>query len=264
MFSKYIFNQILAIISIVIFIGVFVWLSTLGNINIWQSIYAMIVLVITEHYLLNLIHIASHRSLSKNYFVNEFFGNLIAILTGISLPVFRETHNLHHANTNNPERDPDHFISTSGHLWWIAGRIFYHDYYFFKNGLFKRKNNLITYLIDRLAQISLVLVFQFTNNLNVWIYYWLPSILIIGSMYGFYQFYFPHYSTKFVDSLRSKPLKNIFQRFALFTVDFSRYYHYKHHEQIKNNTYYFPFYTYLNEKFILKKSLGKQLGEIKY
>lgn len=264
MISKYIFNQFLTILTSTVFIGIFIWLATTTYINLAQSALVFGLLVICEHYLLNLVHIASHRGISKNLLVNDIYGNLAAILSGVTLPVFRTTHILHHAFPNDPEKDPDYTISNSGSVWLIASRIFYHDYFFFKKGLYKPKDYLLTYFIDRAIQISLVLIFVFVGNLNVWTLFWLPSMLFIGTLYGFFQFYFPHYSTKLINQWKSLPSPNLFQKFILFSVDFSFYYHYKHHQKINSNKHYFPLWCYLEDRVIHKKSLSQSLSEVSY
>jgi beta-carotene hydroxylase len=171
---------------------------------------------------------------------------------------------LHHANPNDHNKDPDHVISTSGALWWLPLRIFYHDYFFFSRGLYKQKNNLQIYFIDRIIQIGLVTIFWVNGKLDIWIYYWLPSILIIGFGYGLFQFYFPHYTTQKVDTWRNSDQKNILQKVCLFAVDFSKYYHYKHHQKISSNLAYFPFWSYLQDRFLAQKKLSEMMNEIKY
>jgi beta-carotene hydroxylase len=262
--NKYQLNQLLTYLFGFAFVGVFIFLCLTPTLSLWQSALVMALLVFLEHYILNLVHIASHRSISKNAFYNDLLGNFLSIISGVTLPVFRATHNLHHAYPNNPEKDPDFVISTKGALWWLPARIFYHDYAFFKRGLYKQKNALFTYFTDRLIQIALVLLFLFTGKLDIWIFYWLPSILIIGFFYGLFQFYFPHYSTKTIDSWRLLAHKNIFQKLFIFWVDFCMYYHYKHHEKINSNRPYFPFWSYFQDRCVLKKDLVELLKEVKY
>jgi beta-carotene hydroxylase len=264
MISKYLFNQLLTVATSVVFISLFVWLATTNSINFAQSTLVFGLLIICEHYLLNLVHIASHKGISKHLFINDLYGNFAAILSGVTLPVFRTTHNLHHAFPNDPEKDPDFTISNSGSVWLIASRIFYHDYFFFKKRLFKPKGYLLTYFIDRAAQISLVLVFVFVGSLNAWTLFWLPSMLFIGTLYGFFQFYFPHYSTKLIDSWRVAKKPNVFQKSMLFWIDFSFYYHFKHHQKVNSNRHYFPLWCYFQDRFIYGKSLTESLKEVNY
>ena len=264
MINKYQLNQFLIYLFGCAFVGVFIFLCLTPVLSIWQSGLVIILLVFLEYYILNLVHIASHRGLSKNSFYNDLLGNFASVLSGVTLPVFRATHNLHHAYPNDPDNDPDFVIATKGALWWLPARIFYHDYAFFKRGLYKQKNALKTYLLDRFIQVALVLAFSIAGKIDIWIFYWLPSILIIGFFYGLFQFYFPHYSTKIVDNWRVLAQKNFFQKLSLFFVDFCRYYHYKHHEKISSNQPYFPFWSYFKDKFLLKKNLTESIKEVKY
>ncbi len=264
MMTKYQFNQILTYFCSSVFVAVFVILCQNPILNNFQSAGVLLLLVLVEHYLLNLVHIGSHRALSKNAVYNDILGNLIAILAGVTLPVFRSTHNLHHAYPNDHSKDPDHVISTKGGLWWLPLRIFYHDYFFFTHGLYKQKNNFQIYLIDRLMQIGLVCGFWLNGKIDIWIFYWLPSILIIGFCYGLFQFYFPHYSMSAIDNWRRSERKNALQIFCIFAVDFSKYYHYKHHEKISSNLAYFPFWSYFRDHFVSKKKLNQMIQQVKY
>ncbi|NEQ95534.1 MAG: beta-carotene hydroxylase, partial [Cyanothece sp. SIO2G6] len=64
-----------------------------------------------------IIHDASHRSAHRNKLVNAAMGHGSALLLGFSYPVFLRVHLQHHAHVNDPENDPDHFVSTGGPLW---------------------------------------------------------------------------------------------------------------------------------------------------
>lgn len=263
MLSKYKFNQLLAVGVSTVFVSLFLILLNFDTNWVQYSI-IFVALIACEHYMLNLVHIASHRGISKSLWLNDLLGNMVAILSGVTLPVFRTTHNLHHSNPNNPTKDPDHFISTKGGLWWISVRVIYHDYYFFKNKLYKPKGYLTTYFFDRLIQFILVSLFALNGKFLVWQNFWLPSMLIIGTLYGFFQFYFPHFSTEIVDKWKTLKNPNFIQRFVLFLVNFSNYYHFKHHQQITNNLHYFPFWSYYLDRFKLNRRLPELIKEVNY
>ena len=59
-----------------------------------------------------------------------FLGHGSALMLGFAFPVFTRVHLQHHAHVNDPENDPDHFVSTGGPLWMIAARFFYHEIFF--------------------------------------------------------------------------------------------------------------------------------------
>ena len=76
-------------------------------------------------------------------------------MLGFTFPVFTRVHLQHHANVNDPENDPDHFVSTCGPLWLIAPRFFYHEIYFFQRQLWK-KYELLEWFLSRLTVAVLI------------------------------------------------------------------------------------------------------------
>jgi len=64
------------------------------------------------------LHEAAHKNImgkaTKGRVVEEVIGRLCSIPTGIEFTAHRASHMRHHAYTNDPDRDPDHF--TSGRL----------------------------------------------------------------------------------------------------------------------------------------------------
>lgn len=256
--SKYTTNVLIFLITCTASAIILFWIYSTNSHNLLSWLISLPFTLICLHYILNLLHIASHKSISKKRWFNDFAGHVCSILVGFSYDVFRTTHLLHHAYANNPDKDPDYAISTTGSLWWIAFRVPMHDHFFFKQKLHKKDNNLRGYILDRLVQLTLVSIVVVTGSSTVFLYFWVLPLLIIGSSYGLYQFYFPHFSTTTVDNWRRKNKLNMFQKTFLFTVDFCSYYHFKHHQQVWNNNFYFPFLAYvldLKQKRPLRVSL---------
>jgi hypothetical protein len=48
----------------------------------------------------------------------------------------------------------------------------------------------------------------------------------------------------------------------LFWINFSVYYHYKHHQAINSNQQYFPFWCYVNDKFFNNSMTSPNLSEL--
>jgi beta-carotene hydroxylase len=235
---------IVAVASVSTNLGVVLFYPSIG----WSFYLAFLLLnILSLHYILNLLHMASHRNVVKIKWLNNFIGHFCAIIVGFSFDVFRSTHILHHAFPNDPKKDPDHAISTGGSLWWISFRVFYHDYFFFKRKLYLKDSNLKGYLLDRFVQIVLIIALTLTQTSTIFIFFWLLPLLITGSLYGLYQFYFPHYSTQTIDNWKRSSELNLLQKIILFSVDISSVYHFKHHQKITNNTFYFPIWAYLQD-----------------
>ncbi len=55
-------------------------------------------------------HEASHGHLGRSKAANYWWGRLALIASMTPYVNFRKTHHLHHAHTNIPEKDPDHFV----------------------------------------------------------------------------------------------------------------------------------------------------------
>lgn len=82
---------------------------------------------IALHLVGTVIHDASHNVAHRDRLMNSLLGHGSALMLGFSFPVFTRVHMQHHANVNDPDNDPDHFVSTGGPLWLIAPRFFYHE-----------------------------------------------------------------------------------------------------------------------------------------
>ncbi len=108
--------------------------------------------------------------------------------------------------------DPDEFISQSPHFLLLPFLIFWHDFYFWTTGLW-RNGFWLGYVLNRLFQIILVLVFWYFDKLNLWLTFWLLPIYLVGFANGMFLFYFPHYTTKWEEKRRI--LKNLEENLAI-------------------------------------------------
>jgi fatty acid desaturase len=245
-FSKYRFNQMLFIVNCGIVFVVFNYLIS-HTITLLESIFFFILVGFCQHYFLNIVHLASHFLLSRNRTWNTFFGNMASIIGGVTFADFRTTHHLHHRNVSDEKNDPDHWITTSGNVFTIPFKIFYHDYYFWTRDLWKN-GNWRGYLINRFVQIGFVLAFYFTGNIGIWQNFWLLPLLVVGFSNGLFLFYFPHYTSRLERNWRQNNTL-LHRRLTLLTIDISRIFHEKHHDRIAENQNYFPVFAYLLSRF---------------
>ncbi|GAB4213559.1 MAG: fatty acid desaturase [Synechococcales cyanobacterium] len=139
------------------------------------------------------IHDATHRSAHRIFWLNEAMGHGSALLQGFVYPVFKWVHLEHHAHVNEPEDDPDHYVSTGGPLWLIAVRFFYHEVFFFKRQLWKKGPwELLAWILSRsVVVITFALAFHFGYSDYV-MNYWLPPAFIMGLLLGLFFDYLPH------------------------------------------------------------------------
>ena len=147
--------------------------------------------VLALHLAGTVIHDASHNSAHRNRVVNAVLGHSSALILGFSFPVFTRVHLQHHAHVNDPENDPDHFVSTGGPLWLIAARFFYHEVYFFQRRLW-RKWELLEWFLGRLTVGLLVFAAVQFDFLGYIFNYWFSPALVVGIALGLFFDYLPH------------------------------------------------------------------------
>ncbi|MEM1280703.1 MAG: beta-carotene hydroxylase [Cyanobacteria bacterium P01_D01_bin.6] len=157
----------------------------------WFSWCVFLMNVLALHLAGTVIHDASHNAAHRNRVVNSVLGHGSALILGFSFPVFTRVHLQHHAHVNDPENDPDHFVSTGGPLWLIAARFFYHEIYFFQRRLW-RKWELLEWFLGRLAVGLLVFAAVQFDFLGYLFNYWFSPALVVGIALGLFFDYLPH------------------------------------------------------------------------
>ncbi len=139
------------------------------------------------------IHDASHGSAHSVPWINTTLGHGSALLQGFVYPVFKRVHMQHHANVNDPENDPDHYVSTGGPLWLIPVRFFYHEIFFFKRQLWKKgKYDLLEWALSRAFVIVFFTYAVLSGYSDYLLNYWLPPAFIMGLLLGLFFDYLPH------------------------------------------------------------------------
>ncbi len=137
------------------------------------------------------IHDASHGVAHPNRLVNAAIGHISAVLQGFVFPVFTRVHMQHHAHVNDPENDPDHFVSTGGPLWLIAVRFFYHEVFFFQRRLW-RNHELWEWAISRGIWVAVLVAGYFYGFLDYILNFWFVPTAIMGFLLGLFFDYLPH------------------------------------------------------------------------
>ena len=147
--------------------------------------------VLALHMVGTVIHDASHNAAHQNRVLNAIMGHGSALMLGFAFPVFTRVHMQHHANVNDPENDPDHFVSTGGPLWLIGARFFYHEIYFFKRRLW-RKYELLEWFLSRLFVASVVYIACQHGYLGYILNFWFSPAGVVGLALGLFFDYLPH------------------------------------------------------------------------
>lgn len=157
----------------------------------WPSWCCFSVNVLALHMVGTVIHDASHNVAHRNRVINAILGHGSALMLGFAFPVFTRVHMQHHANVNDPENDPDHFVSTGGPLLLIAARFFYHEVFFFKRRLW-RKYELLEWFLSRLYVVSVIYIAYQYHLLGFVLNYWFSPALVVGLALGLFFDYLPH------------------------------------------------------------------------
>ncbi len=172
-----------------------VLLISLGTIGYfawnWAGWCVFLMNTLSLHLAGTVIHDASHNAAHRNRLVNAILGHVSALVLGFSFPVFTRVHLQHHAHVNDPENDPDHFVSTGGPLWLIAARFFYHEIYFFQRRLW-RKWELLEWFLGRLSVALLVVAACQFDFLGYLFNFWFSPALVVGIALGLFFDYLPH------------------------------------------------------------------------
>jgi beta-carotene hydroxylase len=147
--------------------------------------------VLALHLSGTVIHDASHNSAHSDRLLNSILGHGSALMLGFAFPVFTRVHLQHHAHVNDPDNDPDHFVSTGGPLWMIAARFFYHEIFFFKRRLW-RKYELLEWFLSRLFVATIVFFAIQYNFIGYVMNFWFVPALVVGIALGLFFDYLPH------------------------------------------------------------------------
>lgn len=147
--------------------------------------------VVALHMVGTVIHDASHHAAHANRLLNAILGHGSALMLGFTFPVFTRVHLQHHAHVNDPENDPDHFVSTGGPLWLINARFFYHEIYFFQRRLW-RKYELLEWFLSRAFVASIVLMACQYGFIGYILNFWFVPAGIVGLVLGLFFDYLPH------------------------------------------------------------------------
>lgn len=147
--------------------------------------------VLSLHLAGSVIHDACHRAAHSNRILNATLGHISALILGFAFPVFTRVHLQHHAHVNDPDNDPDHFVSTCGPLWLIAPRFFYHEVFFFQRRLW-RKYELLEWFLSRLFLFGIVGLGIAFGFIGFVMNYWFVPALVVGITLGLFFDYLPH------------------------------------------------------------------------
>jgi beta-carotene hydroxylase len=157
----------------------------------WQHWLCFTVNTIALHIAGTVIHDACHQSAHRNRVINAILGHVSALMLVFAFPVFTRVHLQHHAHVNDPENDPDHYVSTGGPLWLLPVRFLYHEVFFFQRQLW-RKNELLEWFLSRLFVAVIFYISVQYHFLGYLLNFWFIPSAVVGLALGLFFDYLPH------------------------------------------------------------------------
>jgi len=157
----------------------------------WPHWCCFITNVIALHISGTVIHDACHQSAHRNRIVNAILGHGSALLLAFAFPVFTRVHLQHHAHVNDPQNDPDYYVSTGGPVWLSPVRFLSHEVFFFKRQLW-RNNELWEWFWSRLFIAAIFYVSIQYHFLGYILNFWFIPSYLVGIALGLFFDYLPH------------------------------------------------------------------------
>lgn len=215
----------------------------------WPHWLSFVMNIVALHISGTVIHDACHQAAHRHKLINAMLGHGSALMLAFSFPVFTRVHLQHHAHVNDPENDPDHFVSTGGPLWLIAVRFFYHEVFFFKRRLW-RKYELLEWFLSRLFVVAVVCLSVHYHFLGYILNFWFVPSGIVGLALGLFFDYLPH--RPFVERDRWKNAR-VYANPVLNILILGQNYHLIHHLWPS-----IPWYNYQSAYYLMKPLLDQK------
>lgn len=249
-------------------LNVIMFLSALGLIMVstcgywlwgWYDWCCFSLNVLALHLSGTIIHDASHNSGHSNKAINTILGHGSALMLGFAFPVFTRVHLQHHANVNDPENDPDHYVSTGGPLWMIAARFFYHEIFFFKRRLW-RNYELLEWFLSRLFLVTIVFIACQYGFIGYIMNFWFVPALVVGIALGLFFDYLPHRPFKERDRWKNA---RVYPSPILNLLILGQNYHLIHHLWPSIPWYKYQSAYYATKPLLDAKGCDQSLGLLK-
>lgn len=140
-------------------------------------------------------HESCHRTAHRNRRFNDALGWLPALTLTFSYPVFRSCHLQHHTHTNDPDRDPDHWVAHRPRWllpFWLISTAVRYRVLCHRHGWSTPRARRAQKVVDVVIVASLPVAWLTGYLAEVVVLYWAPGVL--AGLALFYAFDFlPHY-----------------------------------------------------------------------
>lgn len=174
-----------------------VWVAALASIalNLLPLPASMAIATVAAYVSFTPMHDASHRSVARSSLVNAIVGRACALPLLALFSAFRYLHLEHHKFTNEPDRDPDHWVAR-GPTWqhplrWLTMELPYLLTYRRRTKVASRGERL-EMAISSLLSTSLLVAPLFFGHWRAVLFGWVIPAKIAGVFLAYAFDYLPH------------------------------------------------------------------------
>ena len=169
------------------------WVGYLsGAVPAWAAI---AVNAVANYLGFTVFHESCHRTAHRRRWLNDTLGWLPALMLTFVSPVFRSCHLQHHAHTNDPDRDPDHWVAHRPRWllpFWLVGTAVRYRVLCHRLGWSTPAARRAQQVMDAVLVASLPVAALTGHLTEVVVLYWAP--MLISGLVLFFAFDFlPHY-----------------------------------------------------------------------
>jgi beta-carotene hydroxylase len=142
-------------------------------------------------------HDAVHGIASCNRRLNAIMGRICAFHEGITFPIFKLSHMMHHRFTNHPEKDPDFIIGRKPRLLlpvWMLVRLLHDNTFMVKQRLWKgRSRYFLEHLLTVCMQVGYFFGLSQILGATTTLWIWLIPLATAGMVVELLVAWFVHY-----------------------------------------------------------------------
>ncbi len=167
--------------------------AVLGALPLWAAVGGLAVCLYLGF---TVLHDAMHGTAHRSKPVGRALGRICGFLLLAPLPIFRGVHHAHHGHTNDPDRDPDLFV-TWGPAWArplaLAAGLSTYRWFFYRHRLWRSPKDLREAVLSD-ALIVLTMASLAAMGFGAWVLWlWLAPVALGAFWLAFAFDYLPHH-----------------------------------------------------------------------
>lgn len=142
-------------------------------------------------------HDAIHDIASGNRTINGLLGRVCAFHEGMTYPIFKVSHMMHHRYTNHPVMDPDYVIGRKPRVLfplWVVVRLLHDNGYMIKTRLWRgKRKRLAEHLLTVVAQVAFFAALAALFGAGDALLLWIVPVAIAGASVEMLVAWLVHY-----------------------------------------------------------------------